>query len=434
MLFHYHDIAEILTRLHREYRSARRSKKPIALLITNPEPWCEDRDIYEKTIRYFTEQGEDISHIIYRLRPRRVEAYAKVIRKEKTCVVVDRMIQIENGEISRSSIRNLEETHELVHNFITCISRDDRRAIPEIQDRLNRIGFNVVLFEFRRNTRNSCGTRAIERVMNDTNPGNREMEIIIASQELPGEPELYAGTYGVPVYLNGVKIYESHEACDYLDKMVLLCPGCFKAVTFGRDDEAHPFEKARPVGVGELDELDRVSTKRGFAHHTRLCRPAFPQDGISKVVTDRQQTMVIQLARLSKGEQPGDFQMVDASFFKGGEGTAYVYVKDRAPISFVAFRRLDIPGLGSTHVLWFLFTLPYYRSQKLATSVLNHGIQDLKINRERLPVLLPLTEFSKNIIRNASTRSIIDDDGSVIPRDQIFRYVISSPECPSNTE
>lgn len=126
-------LAENIPRLHREYRSARRSKRPIALLIADWDSWYEDRDIYKNIIQYFTEQGEDIADQIYYPMHRCIEAYADVIRKEKTCVVVDTMIRIEERKISRFSIRNLEITHDLIHDFITCISKNDRWAIPKIK-------------------------------------------------------------------------------------------------------------------------------------------------------------------------------------------------------------------------------------------------------------------------------------------------------------
>lgn len=240
------------------------------------------------------------------------------------------------------------------------------------------------------------------------NPVNREKEMQIFTCMLsdPDPKDRYVGRFDVPVYLNGVKVYESNETCDYSDKKAFLCPGCFKAVTFGRDDKAHPYVKAQPTPA--FDELERVSTSRGFRLHTRRCHPAFPQDGISRVVTDQQQYTVKKLAYLSKRDARWDSTLVQSSFFKEEVGTAFVYVRDRVPVSYVAFRREDIPDHGSTCVIWDLFTLPPYRNQGLATSVLNHGIKELTIDREYLPVSLPYRECSKNILQKASTKYVID--------------------------
>lgn len=427
MLFHYDDLAEITSRFHREYRSTRRSKKPIALLITNPEPWCEARDIYEKTIRYFSELGEDISDHVYTLDPECTEEYARIIRKEKTCVAVDKIIQIKDRKISRFSIRNLETTHGSVHDFITCISNYDRWAIPEIKNMLTDIGFHVVLYEFRVDPHHNFKKAAIARVIDDTtNPRIRAKELEITWQwlsdpkDLSDLIELKRHRCDIPVFLNKVQVHKSHQHCEYDDTRALLCPGCLKAVTFGKDKKAHKYVKTRPVE--EFDELDRVSTCGGFAHHTRLCRPAFPQDGISKVVTDPQRYIVKKLGKLSKSNGGWTFPSVDEDFFAEGKGTVYVYVRDRAPVSYAAFHRQDIPCHGSADIIWDLYTLPPYRGRGLATSVLDHGIEELKINRECLPVSLPPSKHSKRIIWKASTKDIIDVDGTVTQRDEFLRW------------
>ena len=232
---------------------------------------------------------------------------------------------------------------------------------------------------------------------------------------LSDSTERYAGDFDVPVYLNGERVYVFHDACDYPDKKALLCPGCLRAVTFGRDDEAHTYVRACAVPM--FDELKGVSTPRGFAHHARRCVPAFSRDGIARVETGRQQYAVRQLARLSRRDARWDFPLVDNGFFEDGAGTVYVQVVDGAPVSYVAFRRQEIPGVGPSHVVWDLFTLPPYRGQGHATSVLDHGIGELGIDRDRLPVSLPVTEYSENIVRRASTKYILGRWGGLFDRE-----------------
>src|SRR5512143_461206 len=142
--------AENIPELHRAYRSARRSGRPVALLVTGWDDWYDESDIYRDTIQYFTERGEDISDQVYYPERRCCDTYAQVLREERTCVVVDAMIRVDDSKISRFSIRNLETTRDLVHDFITCIPSRDRWALPEIRDLLDRTGFCVVLFEFQR--------------------------------------------------------------------------------------------------------------------------------------------------------------------------------------------------------------------------------------------------------------------------------------------
>ncbi len=423
MQFRYPYFAENIPRLHRAYRSARRSKRPIALVITEYDSQYEDRDMYGDTIRYFTEQREGISDQIYSPERRCVETYAEVIRKEKTCVVVERMIRIEDGKISRFSIRNLETTHDLVHDFITCIPEHDRWAVPEITALLTDIGFHVVLFEFRGGPHGNFEEEVFARAIRDRmHSVDREKEMQIAHCTLSDSTERYTGWFDVPVYLNGVEVYEFHELCEYSDTKAFVCPGCFKAVTFGRDDEAHNYVQTEPVQV--FDELDRVSTLRGFAHHARRCHPAFPHDGIFEVVTDQQQYTVKQLALLSRRDGRWDFPLVDDSSFRGDVGTVFVYVRDRVPVSYVAFRRKNVPDHGPTDIIWDLFTLPPYRRQGLATAVLNHGIEELKLDRDYLPVSLPVTEYSEKIVRNASTRCIMDRYGILYDPGDLPKKVI----------
>jgi GNAT superfamily N-acetyltransferase len=408
--------AENIPELHRAYRSARGSGKPIALLVTGWDDWYDESDIYRDTIRYFAERGEDISDQVYYPERRCCDMYAQVLREERTCVVVDAMIRVEGQKISPFSIRNLETTRDLVHDFITCIPTKDRWALPEIRDLLDRIGFRVVLFEFQRNRRHDRGETGMWDAPGDmVGAAGREEEMQVVHCMLSDSTDRYVGDFDVLVYLNGERVYVFHESCDYPDKKTLVCPGCFRAVTFGRDEGSHTYVKAWPVQV--FDELNGVSTLRGFGHHARRCAPAFSRDGISRVVTDRQQYAVKQLARLSKRDAGWDFPLVDAAFFEEGAGTVYVNVVDGVPVSYVAFRREEIPGAGPAHVIWDLFTLPPYRGRGYATSILDHGIADLGINRERLPVSLPVTEYSRNIIRNASTKYLLGRGGGLFDRE-----------------
>ncbi len=414
---HFQDpyFADNIPRLHHAYRSARRSGRPIALLVTDWDHWYAENDIFRDTIRYFTERGEDISDQVYHPQPRCCDMYAQVLREERTCVVVDAMIRVEDMRISRFSIRNLETTRDLVHDVITCIALKDRWAVPEIERLLAGIGFHVVLFEFRGNPCHDRGWMGTGGATGDpAGLPSREREMPVTFCMLSDSIERYAGKFDVPVYLNGERVYVFHDACDYPDKKALLCPGCLGAVTFGWDDEAHPYVKAWPAPV--FAELQGVSTPRGFAHHARRCAPAFSRDGIARVVTERQQYAITQLARLSRRDARWDFPLVDDGFFEDGAGTVYVRVVDGAPVSYAAFRRQEIPGTGPAHVVWDLFTLSPYRGRGLATSVLDHGIGELGMDRERLPVSLPVTEYSKNIIRNASTKYILGRGGGLFDR------------------
>ncbi|MEN6516624.1 MAG: GNAT family N-acetyltransferase [Methanospirillum sp.] len=408
--------AENIPELHRAYRSARRSGKPIALLVTGWDHRYDESDIYRDTIRYFTERGEDISDHVYYPERGCCEVYTQALRKERTCVVVDAMIRVEGQKISRFSVRNLETTRDLVHDFVTCIPTKDRWALPEIREFLDRTGFCVVLFEFQRSPGQDLGETGMWDAFGETaGTAGREVEMQVVHCILSDSTNRYVGDFDVPVYLNGERVYVFHESCDYPDKKALLCPGCLCAVTFGRDEDAHTFVRAWPVQV--FDELKGVSTIRGFGHHAQRCRSPFSGDGISRVETDRQQYAVRQLARLSKRDARWDFALVDDGFFEGGAGTAYVDVVDGVPVSYVAFRRQEIPGAGPAHVIWDLFTLPSYRGRGHATSILDHGIEELGIDRERLPVSLPVTEYSRNIIRNASTKYIMGRGGGLFDRE-----------------
>ena len=406
--------AENIPRLHSAYRSASGSGKPIALLVTNWDDGYDENEIFRDTIRYFTEQGEEISDHVYCPQPRCCDMFSRVLRDEKTCVVVDSMIRVGYTKISRFSIRNLETIRDLVHDVITCIPMKDRWALREIEHLLDRVGFCVVLFRFQGNPRHDHGWTG-GSVGDSAGLPNREEEIPVTFCILSDSIERYAGDFDVPVYLNGERVYVFHDACDYPDKKALLCPGCLRAVTFGRDRDAHPYVRAWPAPV--FDELKGVSTPRGFAHHARRCAPAFSRDGISRVETGRQQHVVKQLARLSRRDAGWDFPLVDDGFFEDGAGTVYVDVVDGVPVSYAAFRRQEIPGAGPAHVVWDLFTLPPYRGQGHATSVLDHGIGELGIDRDRLPVSLPVTEYSKNIIRNASTKYILGRGGGLYDRE-----------------
>lgn len=408
--------AENIPELHRAYRSARGSGRPIALLVAEWDDWYDESDIYRDTIRYFTERGEDISDQVYYPERRCCDTFARVLREERTCVVVDAMIRVDDPRISRFSVRNLETTRDLVHDFITCIPTKDRWALPEIRELLDRTGFHVVLFEFPRSPGQDRGRTGMWDVPGAmAGAAGREGEMQVVHCMLSDSPDRYVGDFDVPVYLNGERVYVFHESCDYPDKKALVCPGCFRAVTFGRDEGSHPYVKAWPVQV--FDELKGVSTFRGFAQHARRCHPAFSRDGISRVVTGRQRYAVRQLARLSKRDARWDFPLVDDEFFEGGAGTAYVDVVDGVPVSYVAFRRQEIPGAGPAHVIWDLFTLPPYRGRGYATSILDHGIADLGINREHLPVSLPVTEYSRNIVQNASTKYILGRGGGLFDRE-----------------
>ena len=148
---HFRDpyFADNIPRLHRAYRSARGSGQPVALLVTAWDDEYDENEIFRDTIRYFTERGEDISDHVYCPQPGCCDLYARVLRDERTCVVVDAMIRVGYTKISRFSIRNLETTRDLVHDVITCIPMKDRWALPEIEHLLDRTGFRVVLFRFR---------------------------------------------------------------------------------------------------------------------------------------------------------------------------------------------------------------------------------------------------------------------------------------------
>lgn len=413
---HFRDpyFATNIPRLHRAYRSARRSGQPVVLLVTAWDDWYDESDIYRNTIRYFTERGEEISDQVYCPQPGCCDMYARVLREERTCLVVDAMIRVGDTRISRFSIRNLETTRDLVHDVITCIPRKDRWALPEIERLLDRTGFRVVLFGFRDDPRHDHA-RTADLFSAAAGHPNGEEEMPVTFCMLSDSMERYAGDFDVPVYLNGVQVYVFHDACDYPDKKVLLCPGCLRAVTFGRDKDAHPYVKAWPAPV--FEEMKGVRTPRGFAHHARRCVPAFSRDGIARVETGRQQYAVRQLARLSRRDAGWDFPLVDEGSFKDGVGTVYVQVVDGAPVSYVAFRRQEIPGAGPAHVVWDLFTLPPYRGQGYATSVLDHGIGELGIDRERLPVSLPVTKYSENIVRRASTKYILGRGGGLFDRE-----------------
>lgn len=388
-------------------------------MITDYDHWhYDDTDIYKDIVRYFTEQKEDISNEIYCPDHECHLTYAWVIRKEKTCVVVETLIQLKDQKISRYSIRNLETTFNLVHDFISCLSPKDRWATMKIKNLLNDIGFHVVLFKFRDKLHYNVKEIAITELMNRSNSEN-ELQVtfgILSDSTCKCE---YLGSFYVPVYLNGINIYKLKEACEYFDKKAFLCPGCFKAVTFGRDDESHAYVKACNVSV--FEKLKRVSTPRGFTHHTRHCQSAFPKDGICKVVTDQQQYVIKKLARLSQKDAGWDFALVDDSFFREGDGTVYTYVMNGIPLSYIAFRKEDIPNHGSVYVIWDLYTLIPYRRQGLATSILDHGIKELNVNREYLPVSFPVTNYSSNIIRNASARYLMGRGGALFSRETFER-------------
>jgi GNAT superfamily N-acetyltransferase len=406
-----------VSRLHRAYRNAKRSKRPIAVIITGYDAWYMDREIFHAIIPYFTEQGEDISDQLYLPERRCWKAFAKEIRREKTCVVVETMIRVEDDRISRFSIRNLETTHDLVHDCITCIALKDRWALPKITKLLAGIGFHVVSFGFQgRPGINDGGEDDMSLRDAIRNQEKRERSMNSSICRLSDSAAGWdAGCVTVPTYLNGVVVHETCEPCEYQDTKTLLCPGCLKAVTFGRDTDAHPYVNVELPGL--FDKLDRVSTPRGFSHHTRRCPPAFPLDGIARAVTEQQRYIVKQFARLSKRDAGWDFPLVDDAFFENDVGTVFVYARDRVPVSYVAFRRQEIPDIGSTYLIWDLFTLRPFRRQGVATAVLDHGIRVLQIDRASLPVSLPCTAYSKRIIQNASTNVIVDRWGHRFSRE-----------------
>lgn len=413
MEFKNTSFAENIPRLHRAYRSAKRSKKPIALVITEYDSWhYEVADLYADLIHYFTKQGEDISNQIYSLAPKCCEVYREIIRKEKSCVVVKSMIRLGNSKISRFSILNLETTCRFVHDFITCLSPDDCAAAMEVKDLLRKIGFHVILFKFRNVPGYNIYEAAIDEALRDLDDEER---FPVNFNHLSDKIYYSRGRSDVPVYLNGVKIHEFDTPCEYSDTKALLCPGCFKAITFGRDDESQIYVKTEEAEI--FDDLDKVSTPRGFTHHTRHCLSPFPKEGICKVVTNQQQYSIKRLALLSKKDAHWDFALVDDSFFRDGDGIVYAYVNNGIPASYVAFLRKDIPNHGSTYVIWDLYTLMPYRRRGLATAVLDYGIEELGINREYLPVSLPLTKYSRNIIPKTSTKYLMGRGGKLYDRE-----------------
>lgn len=146
-------------------------------------------------------------------------------------------------------------------------------------------------------------------------------------------------------------------------------------------------------------------TENEFKGHIQTCPPVL-NPGINRISSnsnEKSHNLIDTFSRLSKNECGWSQQVYKSDFSYGDNVVAYVFVNEVGPVAYVAFRakNFDTESLKGRHyVLWDLFTFPKFRRQGLATTLVNHGIDDLGIDVSLFSASMPLKNNSKHIVRN----------------------------------
>jgi len=192
---------------------------------------------------------------------------------------------------------------------------------------------------------------------------------------------------------------------------IFICPNCFKSIHLGKysPDDKWSYEDEDTI---RCRHTLNYKTVKGFLNHVNRCETTLNQ-GINRIDLRSPRInhfIVHQLANWAKKETRWDIQQVIEGDFRDDKVVAYIFKNQVGPIGYIAFRAKEF-GLenieGWRFILWDLFVFPPFRKQGIATNLLNHGIQDLGIDASLLPVSFPYRDKAKNIIKDASTDTIV---------------------------
>ncbi len=127
-------------------------------------------------------------------------------------------------------------------------------------------------------------------------------------------------------------------------------------------------------------------------------------DGIYKVLDDYEKKLAYNFSMKACSESGWDSALVHPEFFDDGI-VAYYYVKEGEPVGYVAFSEEKFVE-GTYYALLEVYTKPENRNNGIASNLIDHGIDELKIDKDNFFVYVPITNLSKNIILKRINKTV----------------------------
>lgn len=222
----------------------------------------------------------------------------------------------------------------------------------------------------------------------------------------------------VPVYLGDALIFEldreTTSPSGWQETKVLVCPYCLKSTTLGRDDNDGEFQYDSFRAYFNYDEL-KIKDEKGFRRHVRACKIVFAENGVCNAATKKQIEIAERFARFSRRETNWDFAQFNRSMIDHG-ARVFVFCKDGVLKGYVVFDKRSLREIGTIYVLCDIYTFPVFRKSGIATRLIDHGIEVLKIDRDNLGISFPIREAARNIVLNAIGKYVIGVSGKTCSR------------------
>lgn len=210
------------------------------------------------------------------------------------------------------------------------------------------------------------------------------------------EKDQYITKYPMITYIGDIQVdcLEHPPTLGWVEAKLVYCPHCMKVILFGRDSQTDSF-KFHP-SCGSRPELILVD-ETAFRHHVEKCPQPFPADGIHEVQTDHQKQITAKLSLIAKRECGWDSPTFAVHSFERG-ARAFILIRNGVPAAYVGFQKKTCNDFGELYVLWDLYTFPEFRKQGLSSSLLDHAIEVLKIDKDSFFISFPVREGAKNIV------------------------------------
>jgi GNAT superfamily N-acetyltransferase len=231
-------------------------------------------------------------------------------------------------------------------------------------------------------------------VLSKDNPDDPERSVYFA------EKDRFITKYPFRIYIGKTEVdcIENPDSVfiGWVEAKQMYCPHCMKDIVLGRDSQKNPFTYHPCFDLhSELVLIDESA----FWRHVGICPPQFPGDGIYEIQTDGQRKIAAILSLIAKRECGWDSPSIGVNSFEKG-ARAFILIQNGAPLSYLAFQRREFDGIGLKYILWDLFTFPAFRKQGLSSSLLDHAIEVLDIDKDLFFISFPVRVGAKTIIMN----------------------------------
>lgn len=200
----------------------------------------------------------------------------------------------------------------------------------------------------------------------------------------------------VQFYYGDSLIFENGGICTgaYESKYV-ICPKCLRTTILVKDYPNDAFQYHAKHDPYPVNVTLKIRNEKEFLDHIKMCTPVFDNDGIYKCNSEKMRELGVRFHFIGRNEL-GYIEMLVYE-------SAYVYVRDKLPISYIMFYPFFFTNSPTEFCLSNVFTFPKYRKQNIATELFQFAIDDLKLDVSDLWYSPPLTLGGARLLRKFAT-------------------------------